>query len=108
MKKHRIEIDPLADADMLSCAGHIAKKLHNPIAAINLLDEIEKKYDLLEDNPFMGTEYITERGRVYRYLIVKRYMMFYTVSGNVITIRRFFYAPSNFAVRLNMESYLES
>jgi plasmid stabilization system protein ParE len=93
----------MADADISECVDHIALKLHNPTAALNLLDEIDKKYGLLEDNPLMGTEYVTERGRLYRYVLVKRYMMFYTVSDNVVKICRFLYAPSNFGERLDWE-----
>lgn len=104
MKKHKIDIDPMAEADMQACFDHIALKLKNPMAALSMLDEIEEKYDLLEDNPLIGTEYVTEGGRLYRYVLVKRYKMFYTVNDGTILIRRFLYAPSDFGKRLDWES----
>lgn len=103
MKKHRIEIDPMAEEDMQACFDYIALQLKNPLAALDMLDEIERKYNLLEDNPLIGAEHITEAGRLYRYVLVKRYKMFYSVNNGVVLICRFLYSPSNFSRRLDQE-----
>ena len=101
MERHRIDIKPIAEADMLSCIDYTTSQLKNPMAALRLLDEIDRRYGLLENNPFMGTEYITQAGRLYRFLIIGRYKMFYTVKNNAITIQRFLYAPSDFGGKLD-------
>lgn len=88
MNKHRIEISPVAEKDMLSFFDYICDRLHNPLAALDMIDEIEHMYTLLEDNPRMGEEHITEGGKPYRFVPVKNYMMFYTVQGNAVVISR--------------------
>ena len=101
MNKHRIEISPIAEEDMQACFDYICERLHNPLAALDMIDEIERMYGLLEDNPYMGEEHITEGGRPYRFVLVKNYMMFYVVQGDVILISRFLYGPSNYDYQLD-------
>lgn len=103
MKKHRIEISSVAEEDMQSCFDYICERLHNPLAALVIIDGIEHMYTLLEDNPYMGEEHITEGGRPYRFVLVKNYMMFYTVQDEVILISRFLYGPSNYDFRLDRD-----
>jgi plasmid stabilization system protein ParE len=81
---------------MQSCFDYICERLHNPLAALAMIDEIEHLYTLLEDNPYMGEEHITGGGKAYRFLPVKNYLLFYTVQENMIIIRRFLYGPSNY------------
>jgi plasmid stabilization system protein ParE len=81
---------------MQNCFDYICDHLRNPNAALSLIDRVEHMYSLLEDNPLMGTEHITEGGKTFRFVLVKSYMLFYRVEGNVIDIRRFLYAPSNY------------
>ena len=96
MSKVKIEISPFAGEDMQVCFDYICDKLNNPAAALRLIDEIEHMYGLLEQNPYMGTEHITEGGRTYRFVLIKKYMMFYRVSGESLEISRFLYGPSNY------------
>lgn len=56
-------------------------------STLDILDEIEGKYSLLEDNPLIGTEYVTGRGYLYRYQLIKRYALFYPVSDGVVLIQ---------------------
>ena len=69
---------------MITCFDYICEHLHNPLAAFDMIDEIEHMYMLLEDNPYMGEEHITEGGRPYRFVLIKNYMMFYAVQGETI------------------------
>lgn len=101
MNKHRIEISPVAEEDMLNCFDYICDRLHNPLAALDMIDVIEHMYTLLEDNPYMGEEHITEGGRPYRFVLVKNYMMFYTVQEDAVVISRFLYGPSNYDYQLD-------
>jgi addiction module RelE/StbE family toxin len=101
LKKLKIKVSPAADEDMQSCFEYICDKLYNPRAALNLIDKVEHMYSLLEENPYMGTEHITESGKSYRFVMVKKYMMFYTVEGGVIDIRRFLYGASRYDSQLD-------
>lgn len=86
---------------MWSCFDYICEKPHNPPAALAMIDDIEHLYTLLEDNPYMGEEHITEGGKPYRFMPVKNYMMFYTVQDETILICRFLYGPSNYDYQLD-------
>ena len=105
VKKHKVIISPVAEIDIWESVHYISANLGNPVAAQRMLDSIEKYYGLLEQTPRMGTEYITTSGAVYRYVIVGKYMLFYTIEdideGTDIVIRRFLFAPSNIGVRLD-------
>jgi plasmid stabilization system protein ParE len=100
VQKYKLLITPLAEEDMGDCFDYICNNLHNPQAALGMMDEIEHYYDLLEDNPFMGEQYITEGGTPYRFLLVKRYKLFYRIVDDTILISRFLYAPSNYSSKL--------
>ena len=86
---------------MQACFEYICDKLGNPAAALRIIDEIEHMYGLLEDNPYMGKEHITEGGHIYRFVLIKNYMMFYRVSDESLLISRFLYGPSNYDRRLD-------
>ena len=101
MSKHEIDIKPIAEEDMQASFDYICDTLHNPTAALNLIDQIEHMYSLLEDNPYMGEEHITEGGRAYRFVLIKNYMMFYHVQDNRIVISRFLFGRSNYARKLD-------
>lgn len=88
---------------MQACLAYISEQLHNPLAALDMIDEIERMIVLLEDNPYMGTEHITEGGRAYRFVLVKRYMLFYRVRGHTVLISRFLYGPSQHGDRLDRQ-----
>jgi plasmid stabilization system protein ParE len=49
--KYSLNITDIAEEDILSTVRYIANVLKNPIAANNLLDEIEKHEKTLEDIP---------------------------------------------------------
>jgi plasmid stabilization system protein ParE len=74
---------------------YIADVLKAPIAANNLLDEIEKYENLLEDTPnifsFVSDEYLRAKG--IKYVMIKNYMMFYTINENekTVDVIRFLY-----------------
>ena len=46
-------ITELAEEDILSTVKYITNDLKNPVAANNLLDEIERHQKNLEDNPYI-------------------------------------------------------
>ena len=90
-----LNITDLAEEDILSTVRYIANSLKNPIAANNLLDEIERYEGILENTPnifpFVSDEYLAKKGL--KYVMIKNYLLFYTVDDDskIVTVTRFLY-----------------
>jgi plasmid stabilization system protein ParE len=90
-----LNITDIAEEDILSTVKYIANALKVPIAANNLLDEIEKYKEILENTPniypFVPDEYLAEKG--IKFVMIKNYMMFYTINedGKRADVIRFLY-----------------
>lgn len=95
---YRLNIFPLAQADMESIFAYIAEKLQNPTAAIKQIDNFEKAFDNIcafpESCPFIDNEYIKDI--TLRKLIVNNYIAFFRVKGNEIQIVRVLYGMRNY------------
>jgi plasmid stabilization system protein ParE len=100
VKKYKLLITPFAEEDISDCLDYISNTLHSPQAAIHLLDKIEHFYDLLENTPFIGEQYISEGGTIYRTVLIKNYKLFYRVLDDTILVSRFLYAPSNYSAKI--------
>jgi len=89
---------PIALDDMTAIVGYIANDLFNPTAADSLADEFIDKAEGLRDFPFRNPVYhsIKPTKHEYRTQPVKNYVMFYFITGNLITIARVVYARRNF------------
>lgn len=76
----------------------------HPSAAAELLDELDRVFDLVSAFPFAMQPYPLERryAEVYRAVDVKKYLAFYVVLGDVVEFRRFLHARSD------LPSYLQS
>jgi len=96
---YSVYITDLAEKDILSTVKYITDALKNPVAANNLLDEIERREKILEDTPeiypFVNDEYLSGKG--IRYVIIKNYLMFYTIDedNKFINVIRFLYGRRN-------------
>jgi plasmid stabilization system protein ParE len=96
---YSVYITDIAEEDILSTAEHIATILKSPIAANDLLDEIEKHKIPLESTPnmfsFVSDEYFRTKG--IKYITVKDYMLFYTVDEDKKTVHiiRFLYGDKD-------------
>ena len=92
---YSINITDLAEEDILATAQYISNVLKNPIAANNLLDEIERHEKILEETPniypFVQDEYLSEKGL--KYARIKNYLIFYTVDedNKTVNVIRFLY-----------------
>lgn len=71
---------------------------NNPSAAINIAERIEKKLQLLSENPLMGK--IPQDNDIqnfnYRYLIIEDYLIFYSVEINEIYIHRIIHGARSY------------
>lgn len=101
---YRLEISESANRDLDEILTYIAEKLANPKAAADFADELERRYDALEANPFMfevsRNKRLCEKG--YRRFHAGNYVVFYTVDEEYkrVNISRIFYG------RRNYEQYL--
>ena len=101
---YSVNITNLAEEDILATVKYISNALKNPIAANNLLDEIEKHEKILEETPniypFVNDEYLSQKG--IKYLIIKNYIMFYTIDENNknVNVVRFLYGRMNWQIIL--------
>jgi plasmid stabilization system protein ParE len=94
---YSVHITDIAEEDILTTVKYVADILKAPIAANSLLDEIDKYESLLENTPnmfsFVPDEYLRTKG--IKYVMVKKYMMFYTIDEDeqTVNVTRFLYGP---------------
>ena len=88
---------PLFEEDLNGIVNYIAFTLHNPVAAENLVDAVEKAvYERLKcPEAFEPYRSLKERAYPYYTIDVKNYLIFYVVIGNVMELRRILYSRRN-------------
>ena len=98
--KYKVKFTPLADNDMDGIYQYIFDTLSAPMAAENLIDEIEQKTRRLEDFPYscpvVDDELLKLKG--YRKLVVKNFIALYVVSDAemLVTIMRVVFGASDY------------
>jgi len=98
--EYKVKFTPLAESDMGGIYQYIFNTLSAPMAAENLIDEIELKTKRLEDMPYscpvVNDEVLKSKG--YRKLVVKNYIALYVISDDekLVTIMRVVYAASDY------------
>ena len=91
-----LNITEIAEEDILSTIKYIANVLKAPMAANNLLDEIEKYEEILENTPniypFVRDEFLAGNGL--KFVAIKNYILFYTINEDEKTVNviRFLYS----------------
>jgi plasmid stabilization system protein ParE len=83
-----LSISDAAEQDILAAVKYIADILKAPAAANNLLDELERIEDILENTPniypFVPDDYLAEKG--YKFVMVKNYILFFIVDEDDKTV----------------------
>ena len=93
---YSLVITDIAEGDILDTVRYIADVLKAPVAANNLLDEIERHEEILESTPniypFVPDKYLAQRGL--KFTRIKNYLLFYTINEDekIVTVIRFLYA----------------
>jgi len=91
-----VSITNIAEEDIISAIDYIATVLHAPMAADNLLDEIEKKEKILEETPtifpFVPDDHLARKG--IKFAKIKNYLLFYIINEDemTVTVIRFLYS----------------
>lgn len=97
---YKLVVSELAHEDLDKIVAYIAIELANPIAATNFLDEVEKCYGNLKNNPFMYERcYDAHLEREsYRKANIRNYVLVYKVKepNRVVIIYRFFYGAQDY------------
>ena len=91
---YRLQILPLFEADLNSIVDYISDTLHNPGAALELVDAVEKAIaDRLPcAESFEPYHSMKERRYPYYRIYVKNYTIFYVVIGDTMEVRRIIYS----------------
>lgn len=93
---YQIRLLKIAEEDFTEIVSFIAAD--NSIAASEIADKIEKNLELLSKNPNLGRiprdEEIKSLG--YKYIIVKNYVIFYTIESKTILVHRMLHSARNY------------
>ncbi len=98
MKKSKYEIRflQIAEEDFSEIISYIA--MDSPKSAANLAEKIAKDIEILSYNPQLGRVPSDEDIKIlgYRYLIVRNYIVFYTIEDDKIFIHRILHGARNY------------
>jgi len=97
---YKLAVSELAHEDLDRIVSHIAVQLANPKAAADLLDDVERCYEHLRENPMMYETCADKRlaAAGYRKATIKNYIAVYRFSEETGTvyILRFFYGARDY------------
>ncbi|MDD3411641.1 MAG: type II toxin-antitoxin system RelE/ParE family toxin [Eubacteriales bacterium] len=101
---YELKITERAEADLDAIVRYLLTELDNQAAAKNLLDEIEKRYTLLEQNPRIYGECeqpLLKRSR-FRKIAIHGFLLVYRIdeAQNVVFIERYFSDLQDYANKL--------
>lgn len=97
---YKLIVSELAHQDLDNIVSYIAIQLANPAAASEFLDEVEKCYGYLKDNP--GMYEVCRNMRLekegYRRAVIKNYVVVYKTNeeAKTVFILRFFYGAQDY------------
>jgi len=98
---YKLNVSREAHQDIDDIVTYITYELKNPKAATGFLDDVEKSYHNVVDNPFIYALCNESRLRRngYRKIVIKNYLIFYRVdeSENTVFIVRVIYGARDYA-----------
>jgi len=99
---YKLRFLPLFVDDLSEIVDYIALRLKNPIAADNLVDEVQTAIRERMACAEAFEPYHSNRERQYPYyrIYVKNYIIFYVVIGDVMEVRRIVYSRRNLSEQL--------
>ncbi len=95
---YKINISPLAFEDLEDIRAYIGEELQNETAAENIVKLIVKQIRILERNPLIGGP-LSARINIetnYRYLVCKKYLVFYYVDKTNVYVSRVIYGKRDY------------
>jgi len=97
---YRVEVSESAENDLDAILTYIIEELASPKAASDFADELDAKYEKLEDHPLMfelsRNERLARMG--YRRFVIGNYVALYLVDEKecVVNISRLFYGKQDY------------
>ncbi len=101
-KHYKLQILPLFEDDLNEIVDYITYRLQNPIAAENLVDEVEtaihERLSCAESfEPYHSAK---ERDTPYYRIQVKNFTIFYVVLGDIMEVRRIIYSRRDWSQQI--------
>ena len=98
----KVKISPLARADMREISDYISHELHNPSAALRMIQRFRETIRPLTDFPEMGAPLLAagKQRTPYRFLICGSYMIFYHLSEDGVMVDRVLYGRRDYLALL--------
>lgn len=97
---YKLKITESANSELNEILNYISDELKNPIAASNFLDEIQKCYINLKENPEIYVKCNSDElyNLNYRKIFIKNYILIFRIDENINTvfILHFFYAKRDY------------
>lgn len=101
-KHYKLQILPLFEDDLNEIVDYITYRLQNPIAAENLVDEVETAIHarLSCAESFEPYHSAKERDTPYYRIQVKNFTIFYVVLGDIMEVRRIIYSRRDWSQQI--------
>ena len=97
---YNLTITELAQNDLDEIVKYILNEYSNEIAAVTFLEEVEKCYSFLQNNPRIYGTCLNNRleKEGYRRAPIKNYLLIYKINDitKTVTIMRFFYSAQDY------------
>ena len=97
---YKLYVSELAHQDLDKIVLYIVVQLANPIGARDFLNEVDKYYGFLKDNPWMYSKCQDKRlaKKGYRKVVIKNYIIVYKIDeeSDIVSILRFFYGGQEY------------
>ena len=101
---YKLYVTEKAERDLDDIIKYIITELCNEPAAANLLKEIERRYDMLEENPhiYPMCQQVLLAARGYRKVIINGYVLIIRIDkeAGIVYIERFFSRLEDYAEKL--------
>ena len=101
---YRLIITEKAERDLDDIIAYIVEELCNESAAVNLFTEIERRYDMLEENPHIYPicQQILLAARGYRKVVVNGFVLIIRIDEavGIVYIERIFSRLEDYAEKL--------
>lgn len=101
INEFELKYSPTFYNDFNKIISYIENELENKIATNNLINKVEKEINYRLRNPLEYEKYRTRKGNIYYRIYINNYIIFYTVSENIMIVRRILYNKRNIKEFIN-------
>jgi toxin ParE1/3/4 len=97
-KKYTFKVLPIFEEDLKGIVDYISRRLHNPQATNNLIDDVEEAILTRLSNPDTFEKFVSIKKQKYNYyrIRIRNFTIFYVLIGDIMEVRRILYNKRNF------------